>query len=262
MRPSSSPAVSPRSRTAASSMASGTPSRRRHSSAIAAVESASRAKSGAAARARSMNGRIASLVTSAPGSASAPAAGTDSGGTDRTTSPSMPSGWRLVARILSSGHARSSASARTAQASSRCSQLSSTSRASCDRRRSTIIATGQRPESSRRSSEAATDCATSAGRATPASSTRKATSVESAVASAVMALAARRLLPTPPGPVRVSRRPVARALRIRSSSRRRPTKLVSSPLSWERSAITAGAPKPEDPYRIRTSPDASPQSST
>ena len=45
----------------------------------------------------------------------------------RSTSPATPSGSRLVARTRSPGQARSSASARRAQASTRCSQLSSTS---------------------------------------------------------------------------------------------------------------------------------------
>ena len=55
------------------------------------------------------------------------ASGTDSGPTRTTASPVTPSGCLLVARIRSPGASRRSASASTADASSRCSQLSRTS---------------------------------------------------------------------------------------------------------------------------------------
>ena len=65
-----------------------------------------------------------------PGSAPPEAAGlrsdSESGGTRHSASPESPRGRRLVARIRSSGHARSSRGLPRA-ASSRCSQLSSTS---------------------------------------------------------------------------------------------------------------------------------------
>ena len=51
--------------------------------------------------------------------------GKGSEGTRKIASPSMPSGSRLVARMRRRGQARSRVSASRAQASSRCSQLSS-----------------------------------------------------------------------------------------------------------------------------------------
>ena len=98
-------------RAAASSMASGMPSRRRQMSSIVA-SSAGRAEPGAAA-ARSTNRRPASA----------------SDGTRQVTSPGQRSGSRLVARIRRPGPAEQPLG-EAAQASTRCSQLSSTRKAS------------------------------------------------------------------------------------------------------------------------------------
>ena len=54
--------------------------------------------------------------------------GRPSGGTGQATSPATASGWRLVARMVSARQSRSSRRAAVAQASTRCSHVSSTSR--------------------------------------------------------------------------------------------------------------------------------------
>jgi len=108
-------------------MANGNPSNRRHNSATTAVLSSVSAKSGRSARARAANSATESNRSNPAGFA--PGSGSGSGGTTNSISPARSSGSRLVARIFSAGQPRSNASARTADTGSRCSQLSSTSRA-------------------------------------------------------------------------------------------------------------------------------------
>lgn len=83
-----------------------------------------------------------------PSRLSAPAnpssAGTGMGGTGKVTSPLTPSTSRLVARIRNPGQARSRTPARTAHASRRCSQLSTTNRICRPASRSASAATPQR----------------------------------------------------------------------------------------------------------------------
>ena len=123
-RPRSSPS-SPRAlrRTAASSRASGMPSTWLQMLRIAAAFAASTANPCWTAAARSTNSATASDRSRASGEAS-PSSGNVSVGTSITTSPITPSAWRLVARIRTSGQARSSVPASTAAASCTCSQLS------------------------------------------------------------------------------------------------------------------------------------------
>ena len=102
-----------RTRAAASSMASGTPSRRAQISPTAAALSSVTAKSGRAWRARSVNKSMASSAS-------------DSDGTRQLTSPATPIASRLVASNVNRGAAPSRATTSSALASSRCSQLSST----------------------------------------------------------------------------------------------------------------------------------------
>ena len=96
-------------------------------------------------------------------------AGTGRGGTGHTVSPAMLSASRLVARMVSSGQARRSASATRAQASTRCSQLSSTSSSRRGRSASCIVSRRARPASSRTPSAAAIACGTRAASASGAS---------------------------------------------------------------------------------------------
>jgi hypothetical protein len=117
-----------RTRAAASSIASGTPPRRRQISAAVAVFSSVRRKSGRTRRARSANNSIASSAS-------------DSDGTRQLTSPATPIGSRLVATTVTAGQPPCRPTTSEAHASSRCSQLSSTSniRRSPTNRRSVSI---------------------------------------------------------------------------------------------------------------------------
>jgi hypothetical protein len=99
--------------------------------------------------------------------------------------------------------ARSKASARTAQASTTCSQLSRTKRISRSLRSSAIASVGERPGISRMLRTLATAWGTSQGSETGASSTHYTPSSKRAVASSATA-EARRVLPMPPGPVSVT----------------------------------------------------------
>ena len=102
-----------RTRAAANSIASGIPSRRRQISTTAAALSSVTLKPGLAKRARSVNNSIA-------------ASATKSEGTRHVASPVTPIGSRLVASNVNLGAPPNSATISSAQASSRCSQLSST----------------------------------------------------------------------------------------------------------------------------------------
>ena len=144
-------------RAAASSIASGSPSRRVQISATSGAVTSVTAKSGCTSRARSTNNATAAYAvsgggvpdtparTAAPLAGPVPAAagsmtvaacgcgGSASGATRTSFSPRSFSAARLVARIFTPGAAASSA-ARSGAAASRCSQLSSSSSA-CRARR-------------------------------------------------------------------------------------------------------------------------------
>ena len=121
------------SRAAASSIASGSPSSFRQIRSATATGATPPAVPPRAADPRSKNNRTAAACPASR--ASAVSGGRSSGRTGQITSPGMPSGSRLVASTRSPGAARSSAPASCAHASSRCSQLSSTSSSSADRSR-------------------------------------------------------------------------------------------------------------------------------
>ena len=145
-------------------------------------------------------------VGAAP-SAGAPrsaASGRESGGTRNSCSPDTPSATRLVTRTFSRGQA-SSRSETTGAAGRRCSKLSSTR----SRRRSASkwwsratekSCPASRPPSAWKIAGATCSGAPTAPRETNATPSRKAPASSSATAIA------RRVLPTPPGPVSVSSR--------------------------------------------------------
>jgi hypothetical protein len=142
-------------------------------------------------------------------------------------SPPIPSTSRLVARMCSPGHLCKRASASGAQPSRRCSQLSRTSSNSVWARSREMVSVRGRPGSSLIIMACATACGTRAGSETGASSTHQTPSPNSD-ASREATASASRVLPLPPGPVRVS----SRTFPVRSSSssatsRSRPTKLVN-----------------------------------
>ena len=123
-----------RVRTAASSIASGTPSNRWHTRATASSFWPVSAKPGDTAAARCSNNVSASCRrggASGPagpagraGRAGLPAAGSDNGGTGQLCSPEIPNDSRLVARTRTPGAALNRLVTSRRLASNRCSQLS------------------------------------------------------------------------------------------------------------------------------------------
>ena len=142
-------------------------------------------------------------------------------------SPGADSGSRLVATTRTPGAALAISLTRREAASSRCSQLSSTSNSSLLSRYPSRRDAGSVAAWSRRSRAAITVLATRPGSRTSASSTSHAPA-GNALARSLAARMARRVLPTPPGPTRVTIRAVASLFRRSASSRLRPTKLVGS----------------------------------
>jgi hypothetical protein len=145
------------------------PSSRWHTSATATAFWGLSSNVGTAARTRSTNSRAAaySVTRSAAGCGD----GTGSDGTRQVISPGTPSGPRLVASTVRLGHSRSSAHASVADASRRCSQLSSTSSSRWSFSAETSVSSSGVPTCSRTPSAVATTCGTSAGSATGANST-------------------------------------------------------------------------------------------
>ena len=111
-------------RAAASSMASGTPSRRWQTSTTARALLPVKAKSALTCRARSTNRLMASARRRR--SMSSPGSPTASGGSAISCSPSIAMPSRLVASTTTPGHSRSMRVTSRATAPSTCSQLSST----------------------------------------------------------------------------------------------------------------------------------------
>ena len=131
-----------------------------------------------------------------------------------------------VARTDTSGHDRNKVSVSSAHAVTRCSQLSRTSKARRVRRASTSTPMSGRPGSSRTPTASAVRATTSSVSLTGASSTSQTSDPESSTSSAA-ACKARRVLPAPPDPVKVTRRFVFRRPLISASSRDRPMKEVN-----------------------------------
>ena len=213
-----------RIRAAASSIASGRPSRRRQICRTAAALSSVTRNDGRTSWARCSKRRTASEPPSAAAVAvtTAPPGGSDSGGTGQLHSPSTPSGSRLVARIDSAGQATSSRSARPATAAARCSQLSSTISVRRPDTCAAIASAASCPGVSGAPSWLATVWPTDAGSAAGASSTQQTPPGKVSPATAAAASASR-VLPVPPGPVRVSSLVVASSCRTSRNSLARPT---------------------------------------
>ncbi len=207
-------------------MASGMPSRRAQIWDTAAAVASVSANSALAAVARSTKSRIASTRASSSRDSARAVSGSAIGGTPRTASPATPSASRLLARIVTSGPPRSTASARLAQASSRCSQPSKMSSARRPRRWSTSVSRSGRPASSRTSSARPRTAATCSGSAIEPNS-RSQTPSGHRPWSAAPTSSARRVLPLPPGPVSVSSRLVSMRRLASSIRRSRPMNVVS-----------------------------------
>src|SRR5499427_4559498 len=228
-------------RTAASSRASGMPSSRRHRSRTAAAFPASTVKPGTTAAARSLSSQTASAPSSRCTEISSPSPGSDIGGTTILTSPATPKACRPVARTCSSGQDLVRAAARTAQASSRCSQLSNTSRRRLPARYSVSNDSDSPPDRSCTPSALKTACVTSSGSRIEARETSQAPSGKPRDISAA-ARSASRVFPAPPLPVRVSSLVVVSRRLTSRSSCRRPTKLVSSAGKFDGRGPRAASP--------------------
>ena len=218
---------SARTLAAASSMASGMPSRVRHSRATASALSLPSANPDRAAEARSANSCSASCrARSARDSGSRPAC-TDSGGTRHTVSPRTRSGSRLVAITRSDGQLASSCCTSSAHPCTTCSQVSRTISSCRARRASARVAIRGRSCSSRIPNVAATRRGMRSASAVSASSTSQVPSGNSGTRSQA-SRTARRVFPIPPGPHRVRARTSLSKSASSLRSRSLPMKLFGS----------------------------------
>ncbi len=220
-------------RAAASSIASGSPSSRRHTSATAPAFAAVRVKAGATAWARVAKRRTAAEVAAWSGDAVA-GSGSTSGGTGNWCSPATCRTARLVTSTVSRGQAIISP-ATVGAAAATCSNLSS--RMSMSRRANEAArrSGSDRSPASRTPSAWAIAGSTSAGSASGARSTNQTPSPNSSPRSAATSTA-RRVLPTPPGPVRVTRGTSCRSSRARTAA-----SSPSRPIRGERGRGSEGA---------------------
>jgi hypothetical protein len=215
-----------RSREAASSMANGKPSSWRQISMIAVAFPSLRAKFGSMAVARSTNRASAANLDSSSGERASAAWGTSRGGTGNSCSPWIRSGPRLVTRARTLGAPAMSVPT-DGLASSTCSKLSSTSsvvRCRSSTWRASI--TGCGPRSPVPTVEAIT-LGTRCGSVMDASSTKNTPSGKRSMTSEAVRRASR-VLPDPPGPVRVTTLADSSKAWTCSSSCSRPTNDVSS----------------------------------
>ena len=213
-RLSSSAGESNLARDAASSIASGKPSRRRQICATLACAASVSGKSGRVARARSTNSASDALRFDA-----AVASGRPSGGTGYTCSPYTDSASRLVTSTLRRGAWRSS-SATCERAGSTCSKLSSTRHVCRARSRSASAASRSvAVRSETPSSRSASDSRTRCGSRAAASATNSTPSSKSDSTSTA-SWSASRVLPTPGGPVSVNRWTSGPSTSSRSSASR------------------------------------------
>ena len=210
-------------------MASGMPSSREHTSAIAAELPALNANAGLAARARVTNRLPASDAATARAE---PSSGSSSGGTGKTNSPGTSRRSLLVVRMRTRRHCPASMTTIRLAGSRTCSQLSSTISSSRSASARTTPSSGSVASRSGTPSASAIDAGTSAGSVREASSTSRAPSANPSAASAA-ARSASRVLPHPPGPASVTTREVRRPSRTAAICGPRPTSEL----------ISAGSPK-------------------
>ena len=212
-------------RAAASSIASGKPSRQVHSWAMsAALESVSE-NPGRASPARSTNSFTAECRSAESTVTSSGRLGNCSEGTGNSCSPAIRRGARLVTSILIPRHDANSSFTSTA-ASSTCSKLSITSNKFLLSRPSLRVSMADMPGRSARPSAREIVEGAKSPEVTGANPTKQAPSRKLS-ASSVATRWLRRVLPVPPGPVSVSRRVFSSAAVIARTSLSRPTKLVA-----------------------------------
>ena len=227
-------------------MASGRPSSRRQISATASAFSLVSSKPGAAASARSTNSRTEAYCrrSASGGPQAVQVNGVGSGATGNSCSPLSRSTVRLVTSTTSPAAAvRSSATSGAATVT--CSKLSSSS-TTCRARRYVLTSAISGPPEVLSLSPAAMAATTRSACRTGAKSTKR-TSWAKLDPSRPATSSASQLLPTPPGPVRVTRRTPSRSTSslAASASRSRPTNSVVGAGSAD-----AAPPAPGQPRRV------------
>ncbi len=207
-------------RAAASSIASGRPSRRRQMSTTPATLYASSTKRGSSAWTRSTNSWTAPKRSAAAESIASASPGTASGPSRNSCSPGTFSGSWLVTSNRTCGVRVNTACASRLDASSRCSQLSSTSSRCCGCNATINSSRRALPPRNCSPSVCPTLPGRNSGSASGASSTSHAPSGYRST-SKCAAACARRLLPMPPAPTTVTSRfdSASRCSISRSSSR-------------------------------------------
>jgi hypothetical protein len=198
-------------------MANGIPSRRRQISTTASASLALDSEK----REATLWARSTNRLTAAE---SMPAR-TSSEGTSHSCSSATPKPSRLVARILTVADCAKIASTRSAAASRTCSQLSNTSNRTRPSNAAATDSLTLLPGCWVMPSTAATASGTAAGSVTAASSKSQIPSGNSSPSGAATSTA-RRVLPTPPTPVRVTNWCSRRVAFTSASSDSRPISLV------------------------------------
>ena len=198
-------------RAAANSIAKGNPSRCRQISATTLAFALLSWNSGLAARARWMKRASASYCASSTTSGRCLGSGRESGGTANSCSACTCSTMRLVTSTLSCRQAASS-SATWRAAPTTCSKLSSSSKSRFSPKKAFSRSSTGWPASSLRSSASAMVGRANAGSRRGARFTKYTPSGNASLSSAATC-SARRVLPMPPGPVRVSKRTSSRRSR-------------------------------------------------
>ncbi len=191
-------------RAAANSIASGKPSSRVQMVAMSAALVSVITKLGRTARERCTNRATASFASNWGRGGRRLGLGSASGETGNSCSAVMRNPARLVASTLRSGH-EAMRVAISGAAAATCSRLSSTKRMSCSPRLTARCSQSGRSPSSRTPRARAMAASTRAGSRTGERST-KATPVANSGANVSATRRARRVFPTPPGPVSVTKR--------------------------------------------------------
>ena len=228
-----------RVRAAASSIASGSPSSRRQIRARAAAFPSRRRNRPHRGRARNEQADRSRRSNLVDGLSSRPVAPSSPANGQHTSSP-RSSGWRVVTSMRSAGHSASRRSTTRADAASTCSQLSSSSKPLAPDNIRVAAASADSLPSSCNPSAVARASGTSSALAIADRSTNQTPSGKRA-AAALATCSARRVLPAPPGPFRVTRRLSSSCRWTSLSSCCRPMKLVRGRLSSVRVGIGGAA---------------------
>ena len=243
-------------RAAASSIASGMPSKCRQIPATVDAFWSVSVKRWSTARARSLKSTIApnESASAALSRRAASGVGTLSDGKRYVYSPAVRSGSRLVARIANLGQPANSAPATIAASVMTCSQLSRISKSALFLRYAISVSSSGRSGTSCTPSVDAIAATTKAGSPTGASATKQ-TAVSPVSLSAVPTCNAVWVFPMPPAPVSVTSRCSRTSRATSSSSTSRPTKLVRESGKFETPVSGQGPSGNAPPPRRRRDPE-------